>query len=97
MSNNTALTELITILKTTKDSCDRQSEIFRKSEMEMSANTSSAMGFAYQSIIDKATELLTKEKNDIIDANYRGQLYSIVEKQASVLESEQYFEKTFNQ
>ena len=43
------------------------------------------------------TELLTKEKNDIIDANYRGQLYSIVEKQASVLESENYFLKIFNQ
>ena len=43
------------------------------------------------------TIYLPIEKNDIIDANYRGQLYSIVEKQASVLESENYFLKIFNQ
>lgn len=96
MPQITALQELIQYLDKVFTQSKEMAAYFEKEKLEMSQYTSVAMSTAYSIVKAEATELLNKERQDLIIAHHDGQLDGSI-KTPSLKAAEEYFNEIFKQ
>lgn len=88
----TALQDLIEWLDKIISDCKNQANHFEKLSMPNGKISSESMGMAYQISKEKATKLLSKEKEQIVNSHIAGQKFASDNDNP---DSEEYYTQTF--